>query len=101
MQKTITRTRFAQAPLKLMEACADHKGWLFVYLWLWHYADKDDNAWPSLDRLAAECHMKRDAVRAALKWLTETGWIEREDRPGSTSVFHVRLENPSPEHGEH
>lgn len=89
MKKEVTRTRFAQAPIELLQLCSEHKGRLFVYLWLWHYAGASDSAWPSMDRLATDCRMKRDAVRLALKWLTEHGWIEREDRPGSTTVFHI------------
>lgn len=92
----LTRARFAQAPIALLEACAERKGFLFVYLWLWHYAGRDDAAWPSVERLAAECHMAVRDVRLALRWLVDEGWVRREERPGKTTVFHVRLENPSP-----
>lgn len=95
----LTRRPFVMLSLDLVEQCAERKGALFVYAWLWHYAGRDDAAWPSLDRLALECRMKRDDVRAALKWLTAEGWITREDRPGATSIFHVRTENPSPKRG--
>lgn len=82
--------------LDLAERCADQKGTLFVYIWLWHYAGKDDAAWPSIDRLALECHMSPRDVRKALKWLHQSGWITRQERPGFTSIYHVRSENPSP-----
>jgi hypothetical protein len=90
----ITRTQFAQAPIELIESCTDRqrKGWLFVYLWLWHYAGKDDQAFPSVARLALECRMNTEDTRRALAWLTTEGWIERVDRPGRTSLFHVRTE---------
>jgi hypothetical protein len=90
----ITRTAFAQVPITLLEQCSERsrRGALFVYLWLWHYAGIRDQAFPSIQRLAAECHMKPDDVRKALKWLTEEGWITRTDRAGSTSLFHVRYE---------
>ncbi len=79
-------------PIELAEACADRKSWLFVYIWLWHYAGKDDQAFPSVERLAAECHMASRDVRRALTWLAKAGWIKRIERPGRTSLFHVRTE---------
>jgi hypothetical protein len=90
----ITRTAFAQVPIQLLEQCSDRslRGCLFVYLWLWHYAGIKDQAFPSVPRLAAECHMKPDDVRKALKWLAVQGWIKRIDRPGQTTLFHVRTE---------
>lgn len=88
----ITRTRFSMVPIELVEACADHKSWLFVYIWLWHYAGKEDAAFPSMERLAAECHMAARDVRRALSWLVKHGWIKRVERPGRTTLFHVRTE---------
>lgn len=90
--QSISRTRFSMVPIELAEACADRKSWLFVYIWLWHYAGKDDQAFPSVERLAAECHMASRDVRRALTWLTRAGWIKRIERPGRTSLFHVRTE---------
>jgi len=90
----ITRTAFAQVPIQLLEQCSDRslRGCLFVYLWLWHYAGIQDQAFPSVPRLAAECHMNLEDTRKALKWLTAQGWIKRIDRPGQTALFHVRTE---------
>ena len=96
----ITRPRFAQVPIALLEACADRKGTLFVYSWLWHYAGQNDQAFPSIGRLAMECRMKEDHIRAALRWLVENGWISRVDRVGQTALFHVRYEQtPPPKRG--
>lgn len=95
----ITRPRFAQVPIALLEACADRKGTLFVYAWLWHYAGQDDQAFPSINRLALECRMKPEDVRASLRWLVENGWISRVDRQGQTSLFHVRYEQTPPPKG--
>lgn len=95
---TLTRTRFAQVPIDLLEACATRKGVVFVYAWLWHYAGRDDQAWPSIDRLASECHMRPDDVRAAIRWLADQGWLTRIDRPGRTTLYRVRAERP--EHQE-
>ena len=98
-QGRITRPRFAQVPITLLEACADRKGTLFVYAWLWHYAGQDDQAFPSVNRLALECRMKPDDVRASLRWLAENGWITRVDRQGQTTLFHVRYEQTPPPKG--
>ena len=98
-QPRITRPRFAQVPIALLEACADRKGTLFVYGWLWHYAGLDDQAFPSITRLALECRMKPEDVRSSLRWLVENGWISRVDRPGQTALFHVRYEQTPPPKG--
>jgi len=98
-QARITRPRFAQVPIALLEACADRKGTLFVYSWLWHYAGQDDQAFPSIARLAMECRMKDDHVRSSLRWLVEKGWISRVDRVGQTALFHVRYEQTPPPKG--
>jgi len=98
-QPRITRARFAQVPIALLEACADRKGTLFVYGWLWHYAGLDDQAFPSINRLALECRMKAEDVRSSLRWLVENGWISRVDRPGQTALFHVRYEQTPPPKG--
>ena len=89
----LTRTGYAQVPIELLEKYGDKKGVVFVYCWLWHYASRDDQAFPSVDRLAAECRMKPDDVRACLKSLAGDGWISRVDRPGQTTLFHVRKES--------
>ena len=99
VQSRITRPRFAQVPIALLEACADRKGTLFVYSWLWHYAGLDDQAFPSITRLALECRMKPEDVRSSLRWLVENGWISRVDRPGQTALFHVRYEQTPPPKG--
>ena len=96
VQSRITRPRFAQVPIALLEACADRKGTLFVYSWLWHYAGLDDQAFPSITRLALECRMKPEDVRSSLRWLVENDWISRVDRPGQTALFHVRYEQTPP-----
>ena len=95
----ITRPRFAQVPIALLETCADRKGTLFVYSWLWHYAGQNDQAFPSIARLAMECRMKEDHVRSSLRWLVENGWISRVDRVGQTALFHVRYEQTPPPKG--
>lgn len=88
----ITRTLFASIPIPLLVAAAKSKGTIIVFLWLWHYAGRDDRAFPAVDRLAEDCQMHPDGVRRSLRWLTENQWVVRVDRPGKTSVYHVRSE---------
>lgn len=97
----LTRAGFAMTPLRLMEDCRTRKGTLFVYLWLWHHAGIADQAFPSLQKLSLECGMKPDDTREAIRWLCEEGWVERIERPGYTTLFHVRTEHlhPSPKRG--
>lgn len=85
-------------PIALLEACAarEAKGRVFLYAWLWHYAGERDTAFPSIPRLALECRMKKDDIRSGLAWLAAEGWIQRIDRPGHTTLFHVRTERPTP-----
>jgi hypothetical protein len=87
---TLSRAAFAHVPIALL---ADkRRGRMVVYGWLWHFAGVTDTAFPAIDRLAGLCHMKPDDVRGTIKWLTAEGWIERIDRPGQTTLFHVRSE---------
>lgn len=89
---TLSRAAYAHVPIALL---ADkRRGRMVVYGWLWHFAGVTDTAFPAIDRLAGLCHMKPDDVRATIKWLTAEGWIERIDRPGQTTLFHVRSELP-------
>lgn len=95
----LERSRFVIVPFELVEQCADRKGTLLVFCRLWHYAGAKDAAYPSAARLSADCRMKRDAVFDALAWLEAEGWVRRETRPGQTTLYHVRTENPSPKRG--
>lgn len=92
----LRRAAFVQIPLDLLIACAERKGIAFVYGWLWHHAGQHDNAFPSIDTLARECRMKADDVRQALRYLVEQGWVQRQERPGTTTLFHVRMEAGPP-----
>ena len=96
MTSHLHRAAFVQIPLELLIASAERKGIAFVYGWLWHHAGRDDNAFPSIDTLAGECRMKADDVRLALRFLVEQGWVQRQERPGTTTLFHVRMEASRP-----
>ena len=91
-QSTLRRTDFVILPKQLLRDCRDRKNHLFVYAWLWDHAGTDDKAFPSIETQSVECGMKPDDVRHAHRWLEAEGWVTREDRPGFTTVFHVRSE---------
>lgn len=76
-------------PLALVEQCATRKGALFAYCLLCEQAKRGDDERPSISQMAKQCHIKPDDLRAALRWLCEQGWVNREDRPGGTSIFRV------------
>jgi DNA-binding MarR family transcriptional regulator len=73
-------------PIALMAACSVKKGALFVYLALQLFEA------PTISTLATVCCMAPEDVRVALKFLEEGGWIQRIDRPGSSSLFRVFFE---------
>ncbi len=89
------RPLFAQIPLDLLSTCAERKRrrLVFVYSWLFFYAGRSDNAFPSIPRLALETGMKEDDVRASISTLLSEGWITRTGSgPNGTNSYRVRLE---------
>ena len=89
------RPLFAQIPLELLSSCAERKRrrLVFVYAWLFFYAGRSDNAFPSIPRLALETGMKEDDVRASISTLLSEGWITRTGSgPNGTNSYRVRLE---------
>ena len=91
-QSTLKRTDFVIVPKQLLRDCRDRKNHLFVYAWLWDHAGTDDKAYPSIETQSVECGMKADDVRQAHRWLEAGGWVTSVQRPGFTTVFHVRSE---------
>ncbi len=73
-------------PVALMAACSVKKGALFVYLALQLFEA------PTISTLATVCCMDPSGVRGALRFLEEDGWIQRIDRPGTSSLFRVFFE---------
>lgn len=89
------RQLFTQIPLELLSSCAviGRRRLIFVYAWLWFYAGRSDNAFPSVPRLALECGMKERDIRTALQTLQAEGWIVRAGTgPNGTNVYKVRTE---------
>ena len=89
------RQLFTQIPLELLTSCAvvGRRRLVFVYAWLWFYAGRGDNAFPSVARLSLECGMKERDIRTALQVLQEEGWIIRAGSgPNGTNLYRVRTE---------
>jgi hypothetical protein len=61
-----------------------------------HGWGSDEGSWASIKTLMDESGFGRDGVRAALRWLTDEGWVTREERPGYTPRYRVRIEDPQP-----
>lgn len=45
----------------------------------------------AISAIAAATGVKGDDVRAAIRWLSEEGWLVRIDRPGEASVYQARF----------
>lgn len=91
----LSRQLFTQIPLELLTSCAvvGRRRLVFVYAWLWFYAGRSDNAFPSVPRLALECGMKERDIRTALQTLQAEGWIIRAGSgPNGTNLYRVRTE---------
>ena len=88
------------APDLLVDATADRKGTLFVYLNLWKHGSGSlgirNNSYPSVETQASQCRMDPKDVREARNWLIENGWLLREERPGITPNFTILLEPRNP-----
>ena len=80
-------------PLDLMATCSNKKGVLFVYLALQLFRE------PTISTLATVCGMAPEDVRRSLRWLASQGWIQRIDRPGSSSLFRVFFERIGAQRG--
>ncbi len=55
-----------------------------------------DGCWASIASLQEESGIGRDGVRKALRWLVAEGWLTKEERPGCTTVYRVRIDDPKP-----
>lgn len=58
-----------------------------VLLSLADRANEEHEAWPSIDRLSADCCMKRATVISAIERLSEKGVLERRKRFGGSAVY--------------
>ena len=90
---------FAVVPYELMDAAPINlRAHLFaVYLVLhrrgWGSAQ---GCWASVHTIQEDAGVGRKSVHAAVRWLLSEGWVTRDERPGCTSVYRVRIEDPQP-----
>jgi len=80
-------------PFELLASCSSRKGAMFVYLALQLFEE------PTISTLATVCSMAPVDVRGSLRRLEAEGWIQRIDRPGSSSLFRVFYERIGAQRG--
>lgn len=91
---------FAVVPYDLMDSAPINlRAHLFaVYLVLhrrgWGSAQ---GCWASVHTIQEDAGVGRKSVHAAIRWLLSEGWVTREERPGCTSVYRVRIDDPQPQ----
>lgn len=76
----------------------DRSAKLFLLI-LCDYADENNRAWPSIDRLMAEGEASASTVQRALRYLEDHGLITRDEDYGtryradrSPYVYHITLD---------
>lgn len=62
---------------------------LLVLLCLADHADDDGRCWPSVPRLATRARCSERWCRDVLASLEESGWLERELRPGKSTMYRI------------
>ena len=90
---------FAVVPYQLMDSAPINlRAHLFaVYLVLHRRGwNSTHGCWASVHTIQEDAGVGRKSVHAALRWLLSEGWVTREERPGFTSVYRVRVEDPLP-----
>lgn len=60
-----------------------------------------EGCWASIKSLQDESGFGRHSVIAALRWLVAEGWVTKEERPGYTCVYRVRIDDPQPPEKKH
>ena len=95
MPTKISASGFAAIPYKLMDQ-ADAATWAVYAVLHRHGWGSDQGCWTSLHTIHVETGISRKIVQRSLKWLKESGWIEAQPRLGYTTVYHVKIESPTP-----
>lgn len=87
---TAAHEPFAVVPRSLIGlACEAYPAGFAVLVALLTYACNGAGAWPSVSTLARLTCRKRDAVRRALAAYQRAGLIDRDVRPGRTSLYRL------------
>jgi len=61
--------------------------WKAVLIGIANHANPNGRAWPSVARLCLYSGYKERVVRQAINQMTEQGWLHREERAGTTTVY--------------
>jgi hypothetical protein len=94
MKAAVKSTGFAVAPYQLMDSGIDPKA-VVVFLWLHRFGwNSPKGCYASLQTISDRSGVTRKMVQRSLNELVQAGWIEVEKRPGSTAVYHVRIDHP-------
>jgi hypothetical protein len=94
MKARFKASGFAVAPYQLMDADIDPKA-VLVYLWLHRFGwNSAKGCYASLQTISDRSRISRKVVQRCIGRLVAGGWVQVEQRPGMTAVYHVTLEHP-------
>jgi Helix-turn-helix domain len=72
---------------------------LLIQLCLADHADDDGRCWPSIPRLAKKARCSERWARDVIKELAEKGYLERDVRPGKSTMYRLLFPATVPELG--
>lgn len=87
--KIRSRFTFGKTPSPLLRDASLSARAKAAYALLDDHAGKDGQAFPKIKTLEALLGCARTSVKEALKELEDAGWIHRELRPNSSTLFHL------------
>ena len=86
---------FAKAPLVLTRCGAIPPTAYKLYVLLVGYAQKRQNCWPSVARLAVQIGRSVRTVQRHMRWLERHGLVHRQDRGRHTSLYTLLEPDPA------
>ena len=95
MPNKVSASGFAALPYKLMDQ-ADAATWAVYAVLHRHGWNSEQGCWVSINTIHVETGISQFVIRRSLAWLRETGWITSIERPGYTTVHHVKTDAPEP-----
>ena len=95
MPSKVSASGFAALPYKLMDQ-ADAPTWAVYAVLHRHGWNSEQGCWVSINTIHVETGVSQFVIRRSLAWLRETGWITSIERPGYTTVHHVKTDAPEP-----
>lgn len=95
MPSKVSASGFAALPYKLMDQ-SDAATWAVYAVLHRHGWNSEQGCWVSINTIHVETGISQFVIRRSLSWLRETGWITSIERPGYTTVHHVKTDAPEP-----